>query len=271
MKTIYYFLSASLICLTLGFSVQKTTKNIILHPSDSKVPAELITQSARIISARLKTYDVEASVNVIQGKNQIRVQVPDDAEVSDIEGLLTAKGNLGFYETLTLKEIADLSGNGLQDRPSESRLGCSTYENKHIFDSVENVLKSVNLLSDLKLFWGIKNSKSMTCLYAVNNNPVLTKADIETIKSSKDSNSQSITIEIKFKPAASKIWAVTTKQNLNKPIAIVIDNRVFYTPVVRTTMEDGLCEITGNFTQKEVNYFLAMVNSDVLPVNLVLE
>jgi preprotein translocase subunit SecD len=268
MKTIYYFLFINLICITLGFSIQKTSKNVILHSTDNKVSIELLTQSTKIISDRLKTYNLEASVSVISDNSQIKVQIPYDINVSEIEGLLTAKGNLGFYETLTVKEIADLSKKEYKTKPSEAILGCSSFENKQVVDSVGNILQSANLLSDYKLLWGLKNSKSLTCLYAVKINPSLTKADIETIKSSKDINSQSITVEIKFKPTSAKIWANATKQNLDKPIAIVIDNKVFYTPVVKTTMENGLCEITGNFNQKEINYFLALVNNGTLPVNL---
>jgi preprotein translocase subunit SecD len=271
MKTIYYFLLTTLFCITLGFTIQKTPKNIILHPSDSNASIESLTQSTRIISNRLKTYDLEASVSVILDKKQIKVQIPDNINVSEIEGLMTTKGNLGFYETLTVKEIADLSKNEFKTGSSEARLRCSTFENEHVVDSIETILKSVNLLSDYKLLWGLKDSKSMTCLYALKINPALTKADIESIYSSKDRNSQSITIGIKFKPTSAKIWAATTKKCLDKPIAIVIDNKVSYTPVVKTPMENGLCEITGNFTQKEVNYFLALVNNDTLPVNLTLK
>ena len=273
MKTIYYFLFLSFICITFGFSIQKSTrsKNVILQSTDSKISKELLIQSTKIISSRLKTYNLEASVSVISDNGQIKVQIPDDINVSEIEGLLTARGNLGFYETLTLKEIVGLSKKEFKTRPSEAILGCSSFENKQVVDSVEDILKSANLLSDYKLLWGLQNSKSLTCLYAVKINSALTKADIETIKSSMESNSQSITVKIKFKPTSAKIWANTTKQNLDKPIAIVIDNKVFYTPVVKTTMENGLCEITGNFNQKEINYFLALVNNETLPVNLILK
>jgi SecD/SecF fusion protein len=96
---------------------------------------------------------------------------------------------------------------------------------------------------------------------------LLSRSDIEAITSSWDKeNGQKI--EIKFLSNAKKVWADATRVNLNKPIAIVIGNKVFYTPVVRTTIENGLCEITGNMTQKEVNYFLALVNNDKFPVDL---
>jgi preprotein translocase subunit SecD len=271
MKTIYNFLLTSVFCITLGSSTQKTTKDIILHPCDVKISKELLMQSSRIISGRLKTYKLAATVSVISDKNQIKVQIPDDVNVSEIRGLLTTRGKLGFYETLTVKEIADLSKIELRTGPSEAKLGCSIFENTNVVDSVMNILKSVNLLSEYKLLWGLKDSKAATCLYAVRINPALTKADIESVNSSKDSNSQSITIGIRFKPESAKIWAAVTKKSLDKPIAIVIDNNVFYTPVVKSPMENGSCEITGNFTQKEVNYFLALANNDTLGINLVLK
>jgi preprotein translocase subunit SecD len=271
MKTFYYFLFSSFICITLGFSISETSKNVILSAADSNVSNDLLTQSSRIISNRLKTYNLETSVSVISDKSQIKVQIPEDMNVSEIEGLLTSKGNPGFYETLTVKEIADLSNNDLNNKPSESRLACSSIENKHVSDSVESVLKSVKLSADYKLFWGLKNSKSLTCLYAVRTKPALTKADIGSITSIKNSQTRSITIEIKFNQPSAEIWAATTKKCLNKPIVIVIDDKVFYTPVVKTPIENGLCEITGNFSQKEVDYFLALVTNDTLPVNLIIK
>jgi len=47
----------------------------------------------------------------------------------------------------------------------------------------------------------------------------------------------------------------------------VIDEKVFYAPVVKTPIESGLCQITGSLTQKDANYFLALLNTELLPVN----
>jgi preprotein translocase subunit SecD len=57
-----------------------------------------------------------------------------------------------------------------------------------------------------------------------------------------------------------------TKKNINKPIAEVIDEKVYYTPVVKARIENGLCEISGNLTQKEANYFIALVRNGPLPM-----
>jgi preprotein translocase subunit SecD len=283
MKTIFYLIITSLICITLASAAQKTTqstKNVILQASDIKATSQLLKQSANVITDRLKTYGLETTVSILSDKSQIKIQLPYNVNVSEIEGLLTTKGDLDFYETLTLTEINDLLKNKNHQEllkidpntsPSDAKLGCSNFENQEIVDTMENCLKSINLLSDYRLLWGLQNSKSMSCLYALKTNAPLTRSDIETIESSQNKNAQSFTIEIKFKPASEKKWAITTKNSLGKPIAIVIDDKVFYTPVVKTPMEKGLCEITGHFTQVEVNYFLALVNNELLPMELILK
>ena len=279
MKSLYYSIIASLICLTFvsaGLKTMEGTKNVTLQAADSKATSQSLNQSARIISSRLKTYGLESSFSIIPDKGQIIFRIPENTDVSEIEGLLTTKGDLGFYETLTLKEIPDLFRNKPTVSSSDARLRCLTTENQQVVDTVENYLKSANLSSDYKLVWGLQNSKSMICLYALkikNTGGItpLTRSDIEIIKSSQDVNAQSFTIEIKFKPESAKKWAAATKNNLGKPIAIAIDDKVFYTPVVKTPMESGLCEITGNFNQKEVNYFLALVNNDHIPFEFILK
>ena len=80
--------------------------------------------------------------------------------------------------------------------------------------------------------------------------PLLVRSDVESIKSSVDKDSKTVITDIKFKPAAFTAWAEATKRNLNKLIAIAIDNKVFYTPVVKVVIVSGLCEVTGDFTSK---------------------
>jgi preprotein translocase subunit SecD len=279
MKTIFYFVIASLICITFvsaSLRTKESTKKIILQASDTKATSQSLTQSANIITSRLKTYGLESSFSIISDKGQIIFRLPEKTDVSEIEGLLTTKGDLGFYQTLTSKEIPDLFKNSPGAVTSDARLRCLISKSQKVVDTVENYLRSANLSSDYKLAWGLKNSQSMTCLYALkikNTGGItpLVRSDIESIKSAKDSNSQSFTIDIKFKPESAKKWAAATKSNLGKPIAIAIDDKVFYTPVVKTPMESGLCEITGNFTQKEVNYFLALVNNDPLSFGFILK
>jgi SecD/SecF fusion protein len=284
MKTIFNFIITSLICIILVSAIQKTTertKSITLQPVDSKVTSQVLVQSAKIITDRLKTYGLGSSVSVVSEKGQITVKLPDNINISEIKGLLTLKGQLGFYKTLTLNEINDLLKNGykqltndFKSSPSDARIGCSTFEDQNMVDTILSYLNQINLKTNFKLCWGVKDNQSMTCLYALQTNsvgnPPLGRTDLEKIGSTLDKDSQTYTIDIKFKPESVKVWAQLTRESLNKPVAVVIDEKVYSAPVVKTSIESGLCEITGSLTQKDVNYLLALLNNELLPVNFVI-
>ena len=95
----------------------------------------------------------------------------------------------------------------------------------------------------------------------------MSASDVEVVSSVPEKDSESSRIEIKFRKEAAGKWERATGENINKPIAIVVGNKVFYAPVVRDAIKSGLCEITGNMTQKEVGYFLALVNNEPLPLS----
>ena len=219
MKTLLYIIISSVICLTLHSGIVKSNqklKNVILTPALANVKPDEILKSSDIISARLKYYGVISFDVLPEGKGQIKVSLPDDIDLSEIEGLLTLKGELAFYETLDRNNFADL-------------------------------LKSNNAGS-----------------------PLLVRSDVESIASSFDEVSNTVLTKIEFKPSAINIWADATRRNMNKHIAIVIDNQIFYSPVVKSVIEDGLCEISGTLTQKETRNFIALVNNGPLPVGFTL-
>jgi preprotein translocase subunit SecD len=274
MKTFVYLIIFSFIAVSMTSYAQRQSENfksVILQANISNTSLQVLKQSEQTISARLTAYGLTMfSLGIIEDKGQIKVQLPGNLELTEIEGLLTSKGGLALYETLTLNGIADLIKSDSKFSSTDARIGCSGSENPEMKAKVEEYLKANNLYSSCKLFWGTRYDKSLTCLYALKVNPegkpLLNRSDIESINSSQNKDN-SFKIEIKFLQKAIKIWANATTVNLNKPIAIVIDDKVFYTPVVKSTIESGLCEITGSLTQKEVSFFLALVNNGQLPLD----
>jgi preprotein translocase subunit SecD len=71
---------------------------------------------------------------------------------------------------------------------------------------------------------------------------------------------------IQFKKESVSLWAEATRKNLNKSIAVALDNQVIYDPVVREEISNGSCIITGNFTVEELQYFSILGNNGELPV-----
>ena len=94
---------------------------------------------------------------------------------------------------------------------------------------------------------------------------ILEGKNIESMKSMLDQSDRPYAA-IQFKKEAVSLWAEATRKNLNKSIAVVLDNQVIYDPLVRQEISNGSCIITGNFTAEELQYFSILGNNGELPV-----
>ncbi len=72
------------------------------------------------------------------------------------------------------------------------------------------------------------------------------KEDIETINLVKNNSSDSYLIEIEFKDHAIDIWRKATLRNIDKSIVLLLDERVISSPMIRSEIMHGKCEISGN-------------------------
>jgi preprotein translocase subunit SecD len=268
MKTIFYVV---LLCITLilpGLYVRNPEHNIFLYPSGGSATAEQLSRSAQVLTSRLKIFAPNSPVRVSAEKDRIKIRIPRDLDSSIPEGLLITPGSVGFFETLTAGELASLKRMDPPANPSEARLACSSSMNSPDADSLRAFLESDDIFSGYKLMWGAGNDEAGFCIYAVKKDPSLTRNDIESVGSGWDKESQAGSVTIRFRPASAATWAELTRKNLGKPLALVIDDKVFYTPIVKTPMEGGLCEITGSFPSQELDYLRAIAGSGILPVEL---
>jgi SecD/SecF fusion protein len=280
MKRLMYLFISVIITITLISAMQINsgkTKTLTLQSLGKNTATGLLKQSADVISSRLKLFGINSSeVKILPDKGQMIIILPEKTDISEIEGLLISKGELSFYETSTHTEILDLfkSDNQLfrllksQDKSTtvDPRVGCS--ESKV---SVDEYLHSATPIKNCKLLWGNKSEKSGYCLFALktnqDGNPLLVRSDIESVKIATGKDPQDLKIQIKLNSSATALFADATEKNLNKSIAIVIDDQVYSWPVVRSAIKGGEIEVTGNFTKNEVNYFPAVFNSPQLPLD----
>ncbi len=73
-------------------------------------------------------------------------------------------------------------------------------------------------------------------------------------------------VSLQFDKEGSKIFADLTKKNLDKTIAIYIDNEIITSPVVRTEITDGQAEISGDYSLDEAKKLAGRLNEGALPV-----
>ncbi len=94
-------------------------------------------------------------------------------------------------------------------------------------------------------------------------NPSLTLKDILEIKkeySKYNDNRPEISIVLK-KEGAQKFY-ILTKENLGKPIAIVIGKKIVSIPKVQSEIMDGKVNISGNFTEKEIDSMIEKLKGE---------
>lgn len=280
MKSIIYLIISIIISLTLTSAVQKNTektKSITLQATEKSVGSTMLKHSSDIISARLRLHGLDSfEVKVVPDKGELILLLPDKTSISEIEGLITLRGEVAFYETYDRNEIAGLFGSDNQlfklltpiqeQKPSDPRLGCSLSENRN---KVDAYLLSHKPAGNCKLAWGSESKKSGYCLFALKTETggkaLLERSDFDSVRIVKSKDSEERKIQIRLKPAATGIFAEATKNNLNKAIAIVIDDCVYSWPVVKSTIDKGEIEVTGSFSEKEAGYLPAIFNSEQLP------
>ncbi|MDE5842508.1 MAG: protein translocase subunit SecD [Muribaculaceae bacterium] len=77
--------------------------------------------------------------------------------------------------------------------------------------------------------------------------------DVVTSASSEYDNMRGNTVNMRMDDKGAREWATLTRNNIGRPIAIVLDNRVYSYPNVNNEITGGSSEITGNFTPEEAN------------------
>jgi preprotein translocase subunit SecD len=254
---------------------QSGGKKIVLHPSVSTASVEMLRSSATIISSRLEKFGMkDYSVVVGADGKSLNVSLATDKLSPELSYLLTASGEVSFYETYNRSEALKL----LNDKgrlqaalsvpekgpDNDPRIGCAE---RSVFSTADNAVKSASTGKRLRLMWSAGGENGMICLFAVatsdNGGPLVSEKMIESVGLSEGKADASLRITLK--PDAKNVFAEATKRNIGRSIVIVIDGKVYSWPVVRSVIDQGQIEVTGKFTQQEILVLPLIFNTGVLP------
>jgi preprotein translocase subunit SecD len=72
----------------------------------------------------------------------------------------------------------------------------------------------------------------------------------------------------RFNARGTRRLAHITEENVGKPFAIVLDDKVLSAPVIREPITGGSCQISGNFTLEEANSIAMLLRAGALPGHL---
>ena len=82
-----------------------------------------------------------------------------------------------------------------------------------------------------------------------------------------DQNGRAV-VDITFNPAGARRFGRVTQENVNKPFAIILDDKVLSAPNINEPILGGRAQISGNFTVETANQLAISLASGKLPVKL---
>lgn len=250
-----------------------------------------VSSSTNVLRSRIDQFGVVApNIQELEKDGQILLELPGVKEHDRVRELLKSSANLEFYETMTMNEWqgalaqldaalrADSTSNGMGlsgyflqmgNQYNPIVVGTSTAANRAAIDSImASPMAKRYLPGNLKLAWEVKpqtaeftdtvtGKKRTIDLYTLialktSNGKAALSGDVVTSATSDFDNMQGGNyVSMNMKPDAARQWARITAANLEKQVAIVLDDQVYSAPRVNSVIEGGRSSITGDFTTDE--------------------
>ena len=132
----------------------------------------------------------------------------------------------------------------------------------------DDVIRSIP--GDIQFLWSAKprileGGKRYFVLYPVKSTPELTGGVIVNAKATLDPGFNQPIVTMEMNSEGSREWARITGANVNKRIAIVMDNAVFSAPVVRGKIPGGHSQIEGMDNLDEARLLEIVLKAGALP------
>jgi len=132
-------------------------------------------------------------------------------------------------------------------------------------DVMEVIPNNVEFVFSAKPIAKDKDNKDMYLLYCVNKEAELTGGVITNANANIDPNSSNPIVSMEMNSDGASEWARITGANINKRIAVILDNVVFSAPVVRGKIPGGRSQIEGMANLEEAKLLEIILKAGALP------
>jgi protein-export membrane protein SecD len=197
-------------------------------------PAQM-TETVKVLRRRLAEAGDRYTTIEPLGADQIEVRAPGVADSLGMTRFLTRPGKLSFH-------LVDVYAN-----PTWYQLGVEHNGRIVLSDETFGTLRLTVIFAD----------------------PVVTNADISNARSG-NNPSTGPDIGFELNPAGAKRFGKATTENVGRPFAIVLDDRIIMAPNIQSPIMGGTGRITGRFTQEETDQMAMILRAGALPARLTL-
>jgi preprotein translocase subunit SecD len=207
---------------------------ITLTPSDAAIAERIrqaVDQSIQIIERRVNELGLVEPTIQREGASRILVQVPGLQDPSRLKEILGKTAKLDF-------RMVDAS------------------------ETAEQAAAS-HVPQDSEILDGESGQK-----YLIEKRVLVSGADLVDAQPGFDQRSSEPIVSFRFNSSGARKFAEATQQNVGKPFAIVLDNKVISAPVIREPILGGSGQISGNFNVQQANDLAILLRAGALPAPL---
>jgi preprotein translocase subunit SecD len=214
--------------------ISETGGLITLTPSDAALTERVrqaVDQSIQIIERRVNELGLVEPTIQRQGASRILVQVPGLQDPSRLKAILGKTAKLDFRmvdESMTPEQA-------LASHPP----------------------------ADSEILDGESGQK-----FLVEKRVLVSGADLVDAQPGFDQRNGQPIVNFRFNSQGARKFAEVTQQNVGKPFAIVLDNKVISAPVINEPIPGGAGQISGNFTVQSANDLAILLRAGALPAPL---
>lgn len=215
-----------------GFTVQYSESTI------RDMRHKLLEQSIQIVDRRINETGTREPIIQRQGDDRILVQVPGLQDPGKLKNLLGKTAKMTFHLVdVSLGSEDIMSGivpPGTRLLPSDDPTDMDAYGRPMRYAVKGRVMLSGDLLTDASATYE-------------QNQPV---------------------VAFKFNTLGARKFAQITQENVGKPFAVVLDNKVITAPRINEPILSGSGIISGNFTVESANELALLLRAGALPAPL---
>jgi len=204
--------------------------NITITPTEAGLERRTNTalDNAVAIASRRLDGMGVAASAVRQGRDRIHVHAPALQETRALKELLTKPARLGFHEVISAEEAR------------QGRVPAG-------FKSYSAPPGEPLLLREI---------------------PVVRGNDLADAQAAFDQRTNEPVITFRFNNAGARTFSRYTAENVGRPFAIVLDDVVLSSPVIREPILGGSGQVSGNFTVEAANQLVVQLRAGALPAKL---
>ncbi len=194
-------------------------------------------QAIETIRNRIDQFGVSEPDIRRQGEKRILIQLPGVKDVDRAKDLI---GKTALLEFKLVDDAHDLDAALKGDVPPGSEVLYQVKEN-------------------------LETQRAVKTPYLIKKRTLLTGAYLTDARVQIDSQYNEPYVSIDFDKKGARIFEKITEKNVEKRLAIVLDNRVYSAPVIQEKIAGGSARITGSFTAEQAHDLAIILRAGALP------